>query len=493
MNSAGFIPIGYRDWLTYVTKLELIASASILVFALASISYANLPSIGVLGAMLNAFVSLVLGAVIVFSLGRIPVGGYALKAARIPVWQVLTATLAAQIAIAIITSPAPGSDSTIYLELAARLAAGESYLSPDGHRAFWPPGLPFFLTPFVYILGPTLQAITVGNVGLFLIGGWAVLSLGRRLGGENCGRLALLLYALWPSRLLMSGLAAKEFLTFSCVAAGLALLLSTPEKLGLKRYLTASTAGFSFGVASLAQPGLLLLVIFVPFILRGWLPPRERLTSTIMVLVVAAISYAATIAPWHARNCLLFEGEFCGLATNGGSVLYRANNPLATGLWTPDGQPPIAHLPEIEQNRLGYELAKQWIVENPVDFIRLGARKLQFLLADDEYGAYWAIRRGLGDEAQEGNRYLAYRIAAFTSLAFWFLLCCLLLRACQLAFGAERDEAVKVGGLFYPLLYSAIVFSVFESGDRQHIVAMSTMLVIASWGLLSARSRPSQP
>jgi hypothetical protein len=64
-------------------------------------------------------------------------------------------------------------------------------------------------------------------------------------------------------------------------------------------------------------------------------------------VVVFAAGYSATVGLWQWRNCVVFEGRFCGISTNGGNVAYRANNPLATGLWTREGLVRITDLPEL--------------------------------------------------------------------------------------------------------------------------------------------------
>jgi len=123
---------------------------------------------------------------------------------------------------AVLTDPMPTSDGRTYLDLAVKLAAGEPYISWDGHRAFWPPGLPLFLVPFIAAFGSSLSAITLTNAVLFLLGAWAITSMSRTVIGERGATIALLLYCLWPSHVLSAGLASKENLTSSAISAGFA-------------------------------------------------------------------------------------------------------------------------------------------------------------------------------------------------------------------------------------------------------------------------------
>jgi len=174
---------------------------------------------------------------------------------------------------------------------------------------------------------------------LFVLGGWGVHRLGCELGGTRTAKLALLLYCCWPSRILASGLVSKENLTLAAVACGLALFIMACKRQKASFVLPALFSGVAFGLTSLAQPGLLLLALAIPLMTRCWLMPNTW-KRIVTLLALPVVGYLVTVAPWQLRNCAVFEGEFCGVATNGGSVFYRANNSLATGAWTPEGATP---------------------------------------------------------------------------------------------------------------------------------------------------------
>lgn len=58
---------------------------------------------------------------------------------------------------------------------------------------------------------------------------------------------------------------------------------------------------------------------------------------------------------WTVRNCTIF-GTLVIISTNGGDVFYRANNPLATGGFTPIGEKDLKVYKgdELLWNRMGY-------------------------------------------------------------------------------------------------------------------------------------------
>lgn len=407
---------------------------------------------------------------------------------------VLVTGIVAQLAVALLTQPIPNSDGGNYLQLAEYLALGQPYQDSGGHRAFWPPGFPLVLSPFVALAGANLVALTLCNLCLYLVGVFSARGLGTALFGARTGLIAALLFTFWPSRLLTAAVASKENLTIAAVLTGTMLCVRGLQGARL-RWGHAAGAGISFGIAGLAQPGLLLFVLSMPLCyryLRGASLWRYFGFSAI-VLACAAL----TLVPWKMRNCALFDGQFCGVATNGGSVFYRANNPLATGEWTAEGEIPLTHLPELEQNRLGFELGKQWILANPGDFAILSAKKLGLLLRDDRYGAYWGVLRGTGHEHTKAirlassERMLAYHTLNTLSWLFWAGVTGLI--ANRLIRLARRGDRVTIGRmlpLLYPLLYSAAVFAVFESDRRQHMMALALLLVLVAWAIDNGSGEP---
>src|SRR5205823_4707762 len=109
---------------------------------------------------------------------------------------------------------------------------------------------------------------------------------------------------------------------------------------------------------------------------------------------------------------------FVVISTNGGDVFYRANNPLATGGYIQRGEKDLVSLDvgEVERSRMGYELGKSWIRQNPDAFLALAMKKQILFLGDDAIGAYESLKR-----ATDSNT-LAYVGAKAVSNAFWLLL-----------------------------------------------------------------------
>lgn len=477
----------------WLVRTELRVAQAVVAFAIVIVPYLNitLPGTGWKGAA----GLLMLGGALFWGLawrGEVRRGaGHALAGLeRLGLTPIVGGGVLLTVAAALLTHPILASDPMIYLSLADGLVREHRYVDPDGHLAFWPPGLPLFLTPFVAVLSASFAAVVVANAVLCAVSMFALHSLAATLIGPAFALRAALVFAFWPARLLASGVASKENLTMAAVVLALALLARALAPGARRPLLTSAGSGLCFGLAALAQPGLMLLALATPLMFWHALA-RLGLGRWVLRLALAVVLAYATLAPWQLRNCIVFEGRFCGVATNGGSVFYRANNPLATGTWISDGEVRISHLPELEQNRVGFEMGTAWIREHPLAFAKLAAKKVVLLLGDDDYGAYWGIQRAGGDaQAQElaslsPARRAAFKIASLVSLAAWVLLLAATFAALRHAAArpALDDGVLSLRPLVYPLLYSVAVFAVFESGSRQHMVAAAVLTAMAAAGL----------
>jgi hypothetical protein len=487
---------GIPSWLV---RIELGLAQAFVAFAILIVPYHNvsLPGWGWRGALSLA----VLGGVLFWGLAwrgevRHAAGRLLAPIEQLGLLSIVIAGVLLTATAALVTHPVLTSDPMVYLSLAEGLVQEMRYVDPDGRIAFWPPGLPLFLSPFVALFGAGFVAVVMANILLCSVSMLALYSLTTALVGRAFALRALLLFAIWPARLLASGVVSKEHLAMATVLLALALLAHALTSEVRRPLLASIGSGLCFGLASLAQPGLMLLALATPLMFWHTLA-RLGLANWALRLAIAIVLAHATIAPWQVRNCVVFEGRFCGISTNGGSVFYRANNPLATGDWISDGEVRISHLSELEQNDLGFEMGKAWIREHPLGFAKLAAKKIVLLLGEDIYGAYWGIQRA-DDNAEAPNngspspaRATAFEIARFVSLAAWVLLLASVFAALRTAAvqSAINHRVLSLRPLFYPLLYSCVVFTVFESGARQHMVAAAVLTALAATGMGSAARR----
>jgi 4-amino-4-deoxy-L-arabinose transferase-like glycosyltransferase len=371
--------------------------------------------------------------------------------------------------------PAPqSSDALSYSQLAAQLARGEAYRAPvSGRWAEWPPGYPLLLAGIFLITGIGRFGIVLLNLTLFAGTVQSTDALARRVSGEGTARIATLLMALWPNLIATVGVASKELLTLFLVTTALVLWLdarASASRTGAAGLWLA--AGLALGLASLAQPANLL---FPGVLVAGDLLAGPRLVRAPVSWVVLVLGLVLIIAPWTLRNQRLFHRPVL-ISTNGGSVFYRANNPMATGAWMERGERPLNHLSELEASDAGYRWGMDWIRQNPGRFLALCVRKQVLFLGDDAVGFYETLKRGLH---LEGRLYTVLKLIAN---AWWWLLWLPVLLALLSWRSPETAPPPGVVLLLLAVLYFWLIDSIFESGARHHVPLAGVVAVLVGLG-----------
>ena len=383
----------------------------------------------------------------------------------------IVAGIAARIAWTVLF-PAPfTSDGKSYYELAERLAQGLTYQTPQGEWAAWPPGYPFILLAFFQIGGIGPWAVTAANLLLFVGTLLVVHALASRLAGEAAARIATLLIAVWPNLIASAGVANKEgVIVFLLPAALLVYLVAGSSRSPALRAAGRLAAGLVLGYSTLTQPAVMLVVWAFPIWELLLRVPLPRIAGRFALVL---LGMAVVILPWSARNQRVL-GDFVLISTNGGSVFYRANNPLATGGWIKHGERPLTGYDELTQDRLGYQWGKEWIRENPGAFLKLAVRKQILFLGDDAMGIYDGLKRGLGID---GPLYAGVKLVAN---AYWWGVWALILLALLVRPGWTRHPLALLFALV--VLYFWGIDSVFESGARHHLPLVGILAVMAGWG-----------
>lgn len=378
---------------------------------------------------------------------------------RISQWQpptltaILIAGLALRLAWVLAFPAAPSSDGATYVNLAIQLL-NEGRYETDGTRAYWPPGYSFFLTPWLSAFSPKL-AVIFSQFSLYLVGAVGCYTLARSLSGEQAGRLAALFFSVWPNLIALTGTPEKEALV-------LAILPWVCVGVLRPGILSMAIAGLALGFGTLVQPSLQFLLIafaiLIP-VLHGW----RKLHGTILLLLCAA----AVITPWTLRNYTQF-GQFVLVSTNGGSNLYRANNPLADGGYRPRGEIDFSTYGEIEQDRAAKQAAIAWIKQNPVDFLKLAVEKQIRFMGDDSAGVYASLKRGGGSDSPS-----VYMLGKLVANAWWLLVWLVI---AAMVWSSHRHAAPsRVTAWCW--LYLFVLHSVFESNGKYHIPMLWVLCV----------------
>jgi 4-amino-4-deoxy-L-arabinose transferase-like glycosyltransferase len=379
--------------------------------------------------------------------------------------------LALRICWLVAVPPVQTSDYQRYLNAARNLLAQHAYIENlEGHvfRAFTPPGLPLVLAGAIRVVGDHVWMPAILNLCLYVLSSLLLALMAKRLFGPQVACVSVLLLAIWPTNIALTGLAASEPLFLLLLIGSCYFLLLSPGA-ALRR---SPVCGLAAGLAALTRPTALTLpVLWVAalLVMRSLRANRPWLKS----VALASLFLAATVAPWSLRNYAVLK-SFVPVSTNGGDVFYRANNPLATGSWMPRGERDLAPYlaDEALWNKTGFAWGKEWIRNHPIDFVELAAKKEVVFLASDDTGVYWAVERPY----PERRALIAVGRGLCT---LWWVAMWVLLSFALIAHREALDRNPQLVALLLPFLYFGGIHAIFESQQRYHIPAIPFLLILA--------------
>ena len=360
--------------------------------------------------------------------------------------------------------PPLASDGAGYFDEATDLAQRHFYAG-----AFWPPGFPLFLTPFVALFGA--HYFVAALCGFLLFAATLILTCRVTLQMTASHRAAAFsgwLLALWPGYITIVGINSKEALLAFLLTMIMGLLYFTREGQGSRVWLALVAIGLLSGFAALTQPGMLLFPAVI--LVAEWLLTKQ-FSAALLRTIVAGCAMIAAIAPWTARNYIEL-GRFIPISSNGGSVFYRANNPNANASYSAEGQV-LLPKDEITADREGNRMAVEWITHHPAAFAKLAIRKQVVFLGDDGDGVYEGLKRNQSPSP------LLYGVLKGVTSLYWFLLWLGLLCCCPALFRAPRWP-IWFGVAFLPFLYQWMIDFIFESGSRHHFAHVSCLAVLTA-------------
>ncbi|MCT4607146.1 MAG: hypothetical protein N4A64_13785 [Marinisporobacter sp.] len=146
--------------------------------------------------------------------------------------------------------------------------------------------------------------------------------------------------------------------------------------------------GIFIGVAALTKPFLMAYPVVIAFI--DWLKNKEIKKAGVL-FIVTFILMTLVMSPWTYRNYKKF-GRMIPISYNSGYVLYINNNAYnTTGAWMPleDVKAPqkvkkeVTSILQKKHVKIAHEIepiikkqAKSWILENPIEFFKLGSLRI---------------------------------------------------------------------------------------------------------------------
>ena len=370
-------------------------------------------------------------------------------------------------------APAPRTDPGWYQLFAQRMLTGGQYGEP-GRMAHYPPGMTLMLVGLYAITGPHVLAGKILTVVLGVVMVLLIHDLARLTVSKLVARWSALLAAVMPTLVLYSACLGYEIL-LGCILLGVCDLALRARRGGAAGWIMVVAIGLLLGFGCLVKP----ICLLVPGIcLIGWWVLGMRWRALAYTLATLPLM-AAVIAPWTARNHRLF-GQFVLISTNGGEVLWSANNPQANGL-------AMQHIPlegetdELSRDRLGRQAALRWMRENPGRFARLAARKVVYT-----WGTSSTIVSILSFDRMPPRQENACKAAINTFWAFLLVLCIV---------GTIATPTWANRMLWPTHMLVAYVFAlhlVFEALSRHHIPVVGSLILVAAAGLARPTNTPQE-
>jgi len=368
----------------------------------------------------------------------------------------------------------PMNDPSFFHRFAVNLLNGNGYGNGD-LKAFYPPGMSFLLAGWYGITEPTPFA---GKWLNGLVGAATVLlvyAIGRRTVGERAGKWAAVLAAVMPTLVFYSATLGYElilgFIFLATVYLG--LLIRDTKGSGV---LPCVLLGLVLGFGSLIKP----ICLPLPMVLIVWwwllgLRGRALVYGAVVLAVMACV-----VAPWTLRNYREL-GEFVLVSTNGGVVLYSANNPYTDGRESAVQLPPGEH-DEISRDRLRRKAAQEWIKANPTRFLRLAVNKALYT---------WGTSTQIMSVISNDRMVLWQEQACMVIInLFWaaLLVQCLAATCCT---SIWRERRLYVA--FALLAYVFFIHVISEAMSRHHIPVIGVLILIASAALARNGASKNQP
>lgn len=401
------------------------------------------------------------------------------------VWACVALALILRIGAAILFPVAPVSDSDWYVNRAEDIARGLGYQDMGHPTAYWPVGYPALLGLFFWIFGAHIWVAVALNLAAALGIMGAILWFGRYLTGDVLvGRVALLLYALYPAHIAYNGAAVTEPV-YTAVALGAMMLLIA----AMRDFRLQFPAGLAFGAATLIKAQTLLFpagaIVGLAFLARRFAPLRM---AAAFVAVYAGL--ACVVLPWTWRNYQVF-GEFVLVSTNGGLTLLGGAMDGADGSvdWdtgTKDfdliGVPFSERIArQVEIDRKAKAAAFKWIRENPLRYLALVPAKVALLWGKDT-DAFWDFEATYkSGAAQHWIRAAQWANQAYYAGLVLLALPCFALAAYSL-FRRGTQERRWLVALLMPA-FVTLLCAVFTGQSRFHYPAMPFVLLAAGWSL----------
>jgi len=359
-----------------------------------------------------------------------------------------------QFLLLLLITPEPISDSKFYINQANLLFETRSYVSSQGNlTAFWPVGLPAYLTFLRSISTHFLLIAKYINIlistGLIIICYFVF----RNYLSVFALNVFLVVFTFFPNNFFSSNVILTDYpFTFFLWGSILAMIvLQKKPSIWL-----AVLIGILCAVASyLRSTGILL-----PFLCGGILFLKKCPGRRVYGLIIISV-FLLILLPWSIRNFNLFH-SVVPVSTNGGYIFLMGNHTNSSGGVNFNFEYDMSNPNEAEESRKAYSEAFNDIIINPVEFlIRIPEKILQTYYRGDS-SITWGFK--LVNEAIPPL--LISLIFYITNLSFYLII---LLNILVIFLLRKKIKFKKYVELILISIYILLIIVIFVGSERYHI------------------------
>lgn len=349
---------------------------------------------------------------------------------------------------------------------------------------------PLVLGALYWLTTPSSFIAQQLNLVLSVIIAFQVYRLGYRAGGEHCGRLAALLFALWPSQIAFCSVVAQEHLFQVFFLGAILLLLRSQDAASLRTLvICGALAGASIAIAHALRPvALVVFPTLLVFAVWGSASMRPywqtRLSLLGSTLAAFALTLGAIMLPTAAAV------DYPVWKSSAGFSLYVGTSSDSRGFWS------AKHAQILDEyghdfdavHQASTERAVHTVVEEPVAFLQLVATKFALFWGSDDYGVYFSTVEQIPTAEAVSVYQYRNRINLLAQGAY----AAIILSA---AFGMYRMRRATNSTLLViqsVFLLHVAAFSVLEIQSRYHFLVVPLFMIPAAMAWLpQTRSKPA--